>query len=68
VHEQFALHIAVLWNLPQELRLVLSHHLAFGAADPVYPLAAVTYLAEHILIQLGMGFADENMGSTQARP
>ncbi len=62
VHAQFALHIAVLWNLPQELRLVLSHHLAFGVTDPVHPLAAVTYLAEHLAVQLGAAFADENEG------
>jgi HD-like signal output (HDOD) protein len=54
--------IAVLWDLPQELRLVLAHHLAFGATEPVHPLAAVTYLAEQLAIQFGAAFADENEG------
>ncbi len=63
VHGEVALHLAVLWNLPEELRLVLSHHLAFSSTAPVHPLAAITYLAEFFARESGMGFADENDGS-----
>ncbi len=63
VHAKFALHIAVLWNLPQSLRLVLSHHLTFATTEPVHPMAAVTYLAECLANQNDAGFAEENDGA-----
>jgi HD-like signal output (HDOD) protein len=63
VHIRFALRIAVLWDLPAEFQLVLAHHLAFGRTNPVHPLAAVTYLAEHLANQADCGFADEHPGT-----
>jgi len=57
---KFALHVAVLWDLPEELRLVLSHHLEFGRRVPSHPLAAVTYLAEQLASRYGAAFEDEN--------
>jgi HD-like signal output (HDOD) protein len=62
VHARFATHIAVLWDLPQELRLVLTHHLEFERTMPVHPMAAVTYFAEALANKLNLGFADENEG------
>lgn len=63
VHARFAVRIAVLWDLPAELQLVLAHHLAFGRTNPVHPVAAVTYLAEHLANQADCGFADEHPGT-----
>jgi HD-like signal output (HDOD) protein len=67
VHAKVALHLAVLWNLPEELRLVLAHHLAFATTNPVHPLAAITYLAEVFARESGMGFEDENDGAQTAK-
>jgi HD-like signal output (HDOD) protein len=61
-HVKFALHLVTVWNLPDEIRLVLSHHLTYGMTNPAHPLAAVTYLAECMAASLGVGFANENRG------
>jgi HD-like signal output (HDOD) protein len=48
-----------LWDLPDELRLVLTHHVRRGVTGRGHPLAAVTQVGEVMAARLGKGFADE---------
>jgi HD-like signal output (HDOD) protein len=57
--ERFALHLAVHWQLPKELRSALTLHLGFENATSCDPRSAVTILAERLAIAAGFGFADE---------
>jgi HD-like signal output (HDOD) protein len=59
IHAQFTIQLAMLWNLPIELRAVLQHHHTFAIERSPHPIAAVTILAEIIAAGTGSGFEDE---------
>lgn len=59
IHAQFTIQLAMLWNLPTELRTILQHHHTFAIEGSPNPMAAVTILAEIIAAGIGAGFEGE---------
>jgi HD-like signal output (HDOD) protein len=59
VHAACAQTILTLWQLPEELRLILSHHHSVASQKQLHPVAAATYLAELLACRLDVGFEDE---------
>jgi HD-like signal output (HDOD) protein len=59
IHAQFTIQLAMLWNLPTELRTILRHHHTFAIERCPNPMASVTILAEIIAAGIGAGFEGE---------
>lgn len=67
LHQRFALHLCIKWNLPKELRHGLTQHFAFDHTNAPEPRAAVTVLAEQLAYRLGIGFEDCHSDHAYAR-
>jgi putative nucleotidyltransferase with HDIG domain len=66
-HEQIALKLGEMWQLPADVRWVIGHHHVLAAGGPVHPLAAVVCVADSIATALGRGFELETDASQVAR-
>lgn len=67
LHQRFALHLCIKWNLPKEIRHNLTQHFAFLNCQGPDTSAAVTVLAEQLTYRLGLGFEDQNSDALRAK-
>jgi HD-like signal output (HDOD) protein len=54
-HQEASAVVARIWNLPQDVQLVLGHHHDVLIDKYAHPLAAVVALAEELTREFGMG-------------